>query len=276
MLYGCHVSIKNGYLEAAKFAYQLGARSFQYFPKNPRALSVKEFDNRDAQLCMKFCQEKGIKSIAHSPYPTDLTPSSNKINQLKESLINDLTIADQCGSIGVVVHFGSQIDKSEPLETYKRMIEVLNLILMDWEGDCLLLIENNAGKSGLFGVTIEELVQIRQLTDFPEKIGFCLDTCHLFASGVWDGTNWDEFEHNSEKLNFFTELKAIHLNNSAYPSGSMKDRHAGIKDGYIKENQFIELLRSPYLKNKPAVLETPRTSDTIYKEEIDYLSSLLF
>ena len=189
MIYGSHVSIKNGYLGAAKQAVANDASAFQYFPKNPRSLSIKDFDREDAKNCKQFCKSHQLQSIAHTPYSTSLTPSEDKRKLTIASLLNDLEIANACGSIGVVVHYGSQISQTDPLASYHLMLAMLNGVLSQWDGDCLILLENNAGTKGALGTTFEELVQIRNLCDYPEKIGFCLDTCHAFASGLWTGGN---------------------------------------------------------------------------------------
>ncbi|MFP7299287.1 deoxyribonuclease IV [Neobacillus niacini] len=269
MIFGCHVSIRNGYIGAAKSAALYGARAFQYFPKNPRSLSIKDFDRIDAASCKEFCQEHNIISVAHTPYSTSLTPSGEKKDLTIASLLNDLEIADSCGSVGVVVHYGSQISKSDPLASYHLMLEMLNSVLGQWDGDSLLLIENNAGTKGALGTTFEELVQIRNLADHPEKIGFCLDTCHMFASGLWNGENTKEFFSKGKELNYFEHLKMIHLNNSKYESGSKKDRHANIfENGIIKEESLKEIVTSPIIKDIPLVLETPDDEGISHKDEI--------
>jgi deoxyribonuclease-4 len=272
MKFGCHVSIKEGYLGAARSAKLIGASSFQYFPKNPRSLSVKQFNREDTRLCNSFCQEHQLISVSHSPYPTSLTPSNDKKEKVVQSLLNDLEITNACGSLGVVVHFGKQINGKDQLASYHLMIEMLNAVLKDWEGECKILLENNAGKPGSMGTTLEEIVQVRKLCDYPEKIGFCLDTCHAFASGLWDGSNWGNLIKKGEELLYFKDLMLIHLNNSKYESSSGKDRHANIfNDGYIKENQFEELVKTPYLKDIPFVLETPLEFGVSHVEEIEQL-----
>lgn len=272
MIFGCHVSIKNGYSGAAKRAAEFGAAAFQYFPKNPRSLSVKDFDLGDASNCKEFCQEHNIVSVAHTPYSTSLTPSEDKKDLTIASLINDLEIADTCGSVGVVVHFGSQISKTDPLASYHLMLEMLNSVLRQWDGECLLLIENNAGTKGALGTTFEELVQIRNLTEYPEKIGFCLDTCHMFASGLWNGENTADFFSKGQELAYFEHLKIIHLNNSKYPPGSRKDRHANIfQNGLIKPEFLQDIIISPVVNHIPFVLETPDDEGVTHKEEIKQL-----
>lgn len=272
MKFGCHISIRNGYLGAAKQAKAMNAQAFQYFPKNPRGLSVKDFNLNDAQLCKKFFEKNDIESVAHTPYPTDLTAVDGaKRKRVVESLINDLHIAEACGSLGVVVHFGKLVDVHEPLKSYQLIIEMLDEVLMDFEGNCKILLENNAGKPGTIGTTLEELVQVRKLSERPNQIGFCLDTCHAFASGLWNGRNWAEVLDKGTKLGYFNHLMVIHFNNSAYPTESGKDRHANILGpGYITESQFNELIHTPQLKRVPFILETPKENIT-HQEELKLL-----
>jgi len=273
MIYGSHVSIRNGYLGAAKQAVANGASAFQYFPKNPRSLSIKDFDQEDSKNCNEFCQNHQLQSIAHTPYSTSLTPSEDKQDLTIASLLNDLQIANACGSIGVVVHYGSQISLTDPLASYHLMLAMLNGVLSQWDGNCLILLENNAGTKGALGTTFEELVQIRNLCEYPDKIGFCLDTCHAFASGLWTGENSGELLEKGESLGYFAELKAIHLNNSKYPTGSKKDRHANIfhTNGMIQAHQIKELITSPVFKGIPLVLETPDDEGLSHREEIEML-----
>lgn len=275
MRFGSHISIRNGYLGAARHAIKIGAKAFQYFPKNPRSLSVKEFDFHDAEECARYCKEHDLLTIAHTPYPTNLVADDDQIKLVIDSLLNDLEIANAIGSIGVVVHFGVLKNASNPLEGYQRMIGTLNDVLSRWDGEALILLENNAGKSGPTGTRFEELVQIRQLTNFPEKIGFCLDTCHVFANGVWDGDNWNDVESKGIELGYFEHLKAVHLNNSAYPTRSMKDRHANIPYGEIKVEQLKEFLSSSVFGDIPFVLETPHEGHFSHEDEIKFLNEMM-
>lgn len=274
MKLGSHVTISNGYLAAAKAAVKLGASAFQYFPKNPRSLSLKAYDHRDTDACARFCQEQGLVSIAHTPYTTNLSIEDPEMQQvMASSILNDLDIAEACGSIGVVVHFG-KYKGPDPLQGYKLMIDMLNNVLMNWKGKALLLIENNAGQGVKMGLTLEELVQIRKLTDYPDKIGFCFDTCHAFASGLWTGRNWTTIMEKGIELGYFTNLKAIHLNDSVYPSSSFRDRHANVGKGCIGENNIKEFLRSTVIKDLPIILETPSSKEYSHLEEIKCVHTL--
>ncbi|MGV3488581.1 MAG: TIM barrel protein [Tuberibacillus sp.] len=199
MRFGCHISTKNGYWGAARTAKQIGASAFQYFPKNPRSLRLKSFDHHDAERCAAFCSENEIASIGHSAYGCNLSAENDKRQAVIDCVLNDLDINQACGSIGTVVHFGT-FHGDDPLEGYKRMIDTLNDILSRWNGNSLILIENNAGKGDQLGLTLEELVKIRQLTEYPEKVGFCFDTCHAFGAGLWAGENWKEVMDNGKEL----------------------------------------------------------------------------
>jgi len=277
MKIGSHVSIREGYLGAAKMAYALGAQAYQYFPKNPRNLGVKAFDAKDAAACKAFCLEKGIVSIAHTPYPTNLCVDDPQLRlRTIDSIRNDLAIADACGSIGVVVHFGQYKGSNpDPLYGYQIMIQLLNELLRDWQGETKLLLENNAGQGGRMGITLEELTQIPELTQVTEKIGFCLDTCHLFAGGVWTGDNWPDVLKKGEELGYFQHLHAVHLNDSVYPSGSFRDRHASLGRGQIGEDALQTLLRTSYIQKVPIVLETPNTAGFTHRDELRLISQWL-
>ena len=267
------MSIQHGYLNAAKTALRIGAQSYQFFPKNPRGLGIKKFDHKDAEQCKQFCKENEILSIAHTTYPTNLAAEGVEKNKIIESVLNDLEITNACGSIGLVVHFGVYKGK-DLIHGYQNIIASLNEILSKWDGETLILLENQAGQGVKMGTTMEELTQIRNLVDEPEKIGFCLDTCHAFASGLWTGDNQVEFIKRGDELDYFSHLKAIHLNDSMFPVNSFRDRHANIGKGYIGEERFKNLLQSPFLQDLPLILETPSNQNYTHQDEINYLKNL--
>lgn len=272
---GCHISIRNGYAGAARTAVRLGATAFQYFPKNPRGLAVKEFDPADAAACAAICREHGIRSIAHTTYATNLAAEGALREPTVRSLRNDLDIADACESIGVVVHFGKWKSGHDPLDGYKLILSALNETLDGRLGEARLLIENQAGEGTGIGTTMEELTSIRSFAERPEMIGFCLDTCHLFASGVWDGTNGESLLKLGRDIGFFTHLMAVHVNDSVYPAGSRRDRHANIGRGAIGEEALGALLRTEELASLPLVLETPVIRGETHAPEIALLRSIV-
>lgn len=273
MYVGRHVSIRNGYLGAAKMAKSLGASAFQYFTKNPRSLKLKRYDEHDAEACRRYCLQHNIRSIAHMPYPTNIATKDPKLRQLVEaSLRNDLEIAEACGSVGLVVHVGKYVG-NDPLQGYKNSIQCLNNVLSDWQGKAQILLENGAGESGQLGWTFEECTTIRTLTQFPELIGFCLDTCHLFVSGIWTGDNWSKVWEQGEQAQYWDFLKAIHLNNSVYASGSRRDQHAAIRTGCIQPSAFRALLSTSWFHQLPIILETPNEEEHLLREELALVKS---
>ncbi|TYP72542.1 deoxyribonuclease IV [Paenibacillus methanolicus] len=268
MIAGCHVSTQGGYKMAARRAMQIGANAFQYFSKNPRSLAIKDFDASDAAKCAEISREHGLASIAHSPYPTNIaSEDAYHRERTAMSLLNDLAIAEACGSIGVVVHFGVY-KGPDPLEGYRNAVITLSAVASQWAGSAKLLIENQAGEGTDMGMTIEELAQIRSLCRDPHKIGFCLDTCHLFAAGVWRGEAEAEWFAKAEKLGVLAHTEAFHLNDSVYPSGSRRDRHAVIGEGHIGEDGLNWLLNHPLAACKPFVMETPSGEDGTHRDQL--------
>ena len=272
MRIGSHVSIRRGFRSAAAHARSLGGGAYQYFPKNPRSLGVKAFDRRDALRCADYCREHDLASIAHSPYPVNLAAEDEaQRERTAASLQNDLDIADACGSLGVVVHFGIYKGR-DVLQGYRNIIQCLDRVLSQWEGAAKLLIENQAGDHAFMGTSFEELVNIRSFSRHPDKIGFCLDTCHLFASGVWNGSNGEEWAAKARSIGYFDALTAVHANDSVYASGLKRDRHAAVGQGEIGEAGFRWLLSVPEIRAVPLVLETPETANASHAEQIRLLA----
>src|SRR5690606_28147015 len=136
----------------------------------------------------------------------------------------------------------------------------LDTVLEQWAGSAKLLIENQAGDHAFMGTTFEELVQIRSLSKYADRIGFCLDTCHLFAAGGWDGSNEAAWSAKARGIGYFDHLAAIHLNDSVYGSGERKDRHAPVGQGMIGADAMRRLLAIPEIRRTPLVLETPEAA----------------
>ncbi|WP_128101732.1 deoxyribonuclease IV [Paenibacillus sp. DCT19] len=275
---GAHVSTRGGFLQAAKRAHGIGATAFQYFPKNPRSLVLKDFDQTDAKQCREWCEQQGIASIAHSPYPTNpaigMIRGEAAFHAIISSIRNDLQIAEACGSVGTVVHFG-HMKSTNPLEGYQNLIQCLDTVLQSWEGQAKILLENQAGDHGSMGTTMEELVQIRKLSQFPEHIAFCFDTCHAFASGMWERGNEEAMLEKGRQLGYWEWLAAVHFNDSKYASASCKDRHARIGQGYIGLQGMQELLGSSEFQQAVVVLETESGEDGTHRDDLSLMRSWL-
>lgn len=274
MKIGCHISVAKGFENAAKRAEELGAKSFQVFTKNPRGLRPKKLDVADAEQGVLYCVEHDITVVCHTPYITNLsTPKDDLWRATIRSIKEDLTIADAYGAVGAVVHCGKHVGEGEEYGK-ARMVETLNKILEEYDGDTLLLLENTAGQGTELGLEIKDLVEVRSRTKHPEKIGFCFDTCHGFAAGIWSESNFTEFMKEWKESGYLNHVKAIHFNDSKVPFGSRKDRHEKIGKGEIGSNPLKLFLQCPSLRNIPFILETPVEDETEYGEEIQYLHAL--
>lgn len=275
---GGHHSIRAGFAGAAQTAMKQGGNCFQFFSKNPRSLTVKNYDRADALRCKQLCTEHELLSVIHTPYPTNLAidyeEANDQFNRTVSSLINDLEMSEACGSIGIIVHFG--IYKGiNMLQGYQNIIQCINKVLSGWRGNSLLLLENQAGDHGDMGMTIEELTKIRDLCDNPEYVGFCLDTCHAFAAGMWTGDQDHHFVDKAYQLHFWEHVKCIHLNDSVYPAHARKDRHARVGEGYIGKKGFEFFLSIPEVRTKPMIMESKTGKEGTYREDIDRVRSLV-
>lgn len=272
---GCHLSIAKGFEAAVKNALRLEAESFQFFSKNPRAFKSKKVDLADAAKGIALMREHGLIAIAHSPYITNLSTPKPDLQELTvRSLVEDLTICDAYGSPGLVVHSGKHVEMGE---TYgqDRMVETLNLILAEYQGPCQILLENTAGQGSEIGTTLEQLMATRARTNAPERIGFCFDTCHGFAAGIWSGETLAEFLQAGRETGYFEELRAIHLNDSKGPFGNRRDRHELIGKGEIGTEALRAFLRTPEFRDLPAMLETPVEDEAAYGPEMAYVRELI-
>lgn len=274
MKFGCHISIAKGLTQAAKQAEQLGANTFQVFTKNPRSLRPKKLNQSDADRGVAFCEENNIVLVAHTPYITNLSTPKEDLHRLTiRSIQEDLQIAEAYGAIGAVVHCGKHVGQGEA-QGKQRMIETLNEILKDYQGSTKLLLENTAGQGSELGLTIEELVEIREATSVADHIGFCFDTCHGFAAGIWSEETFSELVLEMEQTGYINNLVAIHFNDSKVEFQSRKDRHEKIGYGKIGANALANFLTAPVFERIPFILETPVKNEDEYRDEILFLKRL--
>lgn len=274
MKIGCHIGVSKGFFKASQRAKELGAEAFQVFTKNPRGLRPKKLDREDAEKGVRFCRENGLVLVAHTPYITNLSTPKKDLHEVTiRSIKEDLQIAEAYGAVGAVVHCGKHVGKGVEYGT-RRMIETLNLILKDYEGKTKLLLENTAGQGSELGLAIDELVTIREATDYPEKIGFCFDTCHGFAAGVWSEDSFNDLVRTMDETGYLKHLAAIHFNDSKAPFNSRKDRHAKIGRGEIGSSALAKFLTCEAFAGLPVILETPVEDEEEYAEEIRYLHAL--
>lgn len=272
---GCHISVGKGFSKAAQRANDLGAKSFQVFTKNPRGLRPKKLDEKDAAKGREICQQHGIIVVAHTPYITNLSTPKEDLHEVTiRSIREDLSIAEAYGAVGAVVHCGKHVGEGVEYGT-NRMVETLNLILEEYHGPVRLLLENTAGQGSELGLTIRDLVAIRQATKYPDKIGFCFDTCHGFAAGAWNGDTVDALIKEMRETGYLDHLVAVHYNDSKAPFDSRKDRHEKIGKGEIGAEALGRFLRTGAFDHLPIILETPADDEQEYAEEMVYVKTEL-
>jgi len=256
---GAHVSIAGGVNKAPKRAKKQDCEVMQIFAQNPQSHKTPETSLKEAGLFKLACKKYQIKKIyAHAPYLVNLASPNNRIRYGSISLIQrNLKRASLLGCKYLMTHLGSygESDKKQGLE---RVIKSLNKILADYHGSCQLLLELSAGSGHILGSQFEEIAQI--LKNLPQfKIGVCLDTAHIYASG-YDLGNKKAIDKTFKKFSRIIgmpKLKLVHLNDSAAQLSSRKDRHADIGDGQIGLKNLAAVLNHPLLKNINFILETP-------------------
>lgn len=275
MKIGCHISVSKGFLKAAESASNLGANTFQIFTKNPRSFKSKIINMEDASKGKEYCTENKISVVCHTPYITNLsTPKPDLQEATILSIVEDLKITEAYGSFGAVVHCGKHVGEGVEYGI-DRMVETLNHILARYNGPAKILLENTAGQGTELGLDPKTLVEIRNMTKFPERIGFCFDTCHAFSAGQWNDETFSEFINTAEKAGYLDLIEVIHFNDSKVPYSSKKDRHEKIGSGEIGAIALQKILNYNKFADIPFILETPVEKEIDYKDEIILVQKLL-
>ena len=267
---GSHLSASKGYLAMGKQAVKLGATTFAFFTRNPRGGSAKAIQEQDVAAFLTYAQEHQIqKIVAHAPYTLNLCSADPSIREFaKNTLADDLVRMEYTPHQFYNFHPGSHVKQGVEVGI-AQIAEALNAVLKP-EQTTTVLLETMAGKGSEVGRTFEELRAILDRVDLQEKMGVCLDTCH-----VWDG-GYDIVDHLDAVLEEFDtvigleRLHAIHINDSKNPMGSHKDRHEKIGEGTIGLDAMVRIINHPQLRQVPVFLETPN-DDAGYAAEIALL-----
>lgn len=258
---GCHLSSSKGYVSMAKEAQKINANTFQFFTRNPRGGNAKAINEKDIEAFLQESRSTDLSPIlAHAPYTLNACSADENLrNFAKSTMADDLKRMEY--TPGNMYNFHPGCHVKQGTETGIRLIaQMLNEILSPDQNTTVLL-ETMAGKGTEIGGCFEELRQILDLVELHDHMGICLDTCH-----IWDG-GYDIVNHLDEVLTEFDHkiglkrLKAVHLNDSMNPTGSHKDRHAKLGEGYIGLDTFKRIVNHPALKNLPFYLETPNDLD---------------
>ena len=273
MKLGCFLSNSKGYRHMLKEALYAQADTFQFFTRNPRGGNAKALDPVDIAEYNRLAAQNDIGPImAHSPYT--LNPCAARPD-IREFTIN--TMKDDLARLkdipGVLYNFhpGSHVGQG-PEEGIRLIAESLNEILTE-DTNPKILLETMSGKGSEVGRTFEELKQIMDMVELKDKLGVCMDTCHVYDAGYNIVEDLDGVLEEFDRIIGIDKLYGIHLNDSKNPYASHKDRHEKIGQGSIGLEGFSRILNHPVLKNLPFYLETPNELDG-YKEEIALLRSL--
>ena len=270
---GCHLSCSKGFTAMERDAERIGATTFQFFTRNPRGSSVKALDLEDIREFLKRKEEKGLGTlVAHAPYTLNACSADEKVREFaRNTMADDLERLEHTPGNVYNFHPGSHVKQGT--ETGIRLIaETLNAILKP-EQSTIVLLETMAGKGSEVGSRFEELREILDRVELSEKMGVCLDTCHVWDGGYDIAGDLDGVLTEFDRIVGLSRLKAVHLNDSMNPLGARKDRHARIGEGHIGLDALVRVVNHPALRALPFCLETPNDLEG-YKREIGLLRSL--
>ncbi len=269
---GCHLSVAKGFAAMGKTAESIGANVFQFFTRNPRGGSAKAIDSDDAAKLLEISDNLGFgKLLAHAPYTLNACAANGDTRQFAfDTMADDLKRMEYFPHNYYNFHPGSHVGQG--IETgIEKIADVLNGILTESQTTTVLL-ETMAGKGSEVGGKFEELRAIINRVELSNKVGVCLDTCHVFDAGYDIVNDLDGVLKRFDDVIGLQRLKAVHLNDSKNPLGSHKDRHEKIGQGFIGADAIKRIITHPSLKNLPFYLETPNELDG-YAKEIQLLKS---
>ena len=269
---GCHLSASKGYLAMAKQATEIGANTFQFFTRNPRGGQAKPIDEKDIEGFLQYSKENGINVIlAHAPYTLNACSADEGIRKFAKMIMqDDLKRMEYTPGNYYNFHPGSHVGQGVE-QGIEYIAEMLNEILTENQTTTVLL-ETMAGKGSEIGRNFEEIQTIISKVKLQDKIGVCLDTCHVWDGGYDIVNNLDKVLDEFDKIIGLNKLKAIHLNDSMNDFEAHKDRHAKIGEGKIGLEALTRVINNPKIKDLPFYLETPNEIDG-YQKEIEILKN---
>lgn len=280
MIIGSHVSFgTDQLLGSAKQAKSFGANTFMFYTGAPQNTIRKEIDDNKTKEALEYMKENNIdinNVICHAPYIINLANRENEVswNFSCSFLKNEIARITKMKVNYIVVHPGNSLKMDRDI-ALDNIASAINLII-DENTKPMILLETMAGKGTECGKTMNELKTILDKIILKDKVGICLDTCHLNDSGI-DIKNFDEYLNLFDKLIGLDKIKCIHINDSKNEIGSHKDRHANIGYGTIGFDNLINVLYNEKLKNVPKILETPYIEEyPPYKLEIEMILTKKF
>lgn len=267
MLYvGCHLSSVKGFENMGKEAVGIGANTFQFFTRNPRGGKAKEIDPDDVKRFLELSRERGFgKLVAHAPYTLNPCSATKKVRDFAFMVMeDDMKRMEYIPGNYYNFHPGSHIGQGTE-KGIELIVEVLNKIISP-DQSTIVLLETMAGKGSEIGGKFEELAAIIDGVKEKNKIGVCMDTCHVNDAGYDIINDLDGVLKEFDDIVGLNRLHALHINDSLNPAGAHKDRHARLGEGYLGIETITKFINHPALKGLPCVLETPNELEGYAKE----------
>ena len=263
---GCHLSASGGYLAMGKAAVSIGANVFQFFTRNPRGGAAKAIDENDVKAYLEYAQENGIgKILAHAPYTINPCAADPKVlNFARETFADDLRRMEHTPGNYYNFHPGSHVKQGID-RGIELIVETIDGAMFDGMNTTVLL-ETMAGKGTEVGSRFEEIAEIIKRAKYPQYLGVCLDTCHIYDAGYDIVNDLDGVLGQFDKVIGLDRLKAIHLNDSKNPYSSHKDRHEVIGGGSLGMDTITKVINHEKLRDLPFYLETPNDLQGYGKE----------
>ena len=262
MLYiGNHTSSSKGYLAMGKQTLANGGNTFAFFTRNPRGGKAKEIDPQDVQKFLQLAQENHFgKIVAHAPYTMNCAAAKENLRDFaRETMADDLKRLELTPGNYYNFHPGSHVGQGAETGIAK-IAEILNEVLTE-EQSTTVLLETMSGKGSEVGRNFEELREIIDRVERKDKLGVCLDPCHVWDGGYDIVNDLDGVFAEFDRVIGLDRLKAIHLNDSMNGFGSHKDRHAKIGEGEIGMEALARVIRHPATAGIPFILETPNDDE---------------
>lgn len=269
---GCHMSVAKGFYAMGKEAVKIGANTLQFFTRNPRGSKAKAIDLEDIAKFRTLMEENHFPVVlAHAPYTLNPCSADEKVREFAlNTMQDDLERMELLPGNLYNFHPGSHVGQGTA--TGIAFIQAaLNHILKP-EYHTTVLLETMAGKGSEVGRNFEELREILDGVQLSEKMGVCLDTCHVHDGGYDLVNRLDDVIEEFDRIIGLNRLRAVHLNDSMNPLAAHKDRHAKIGEGKIGAQALVSVINHPALRELPFYLETPNELPG-YAAEIAFLKS---
>ena len=268
---GCHLSPSKGLLAMGYDALSICANTFQFFLRNPRGSKAKPLDGADAAALMDLLRrEDMLPMVAHAPYTLNPCAADPRVQEFANMVMaDDLRRMEAFPGNLYNFHPGSHVGQG-PAAGVEKTAALLNALL-GADMPTTVLVETMAGQGSEIGGTFQQVGEILRRVNRQEKVGVCLDTCHVFAAGYDIVNDLEGVLEAFDRHIGMGRLKALHINDSLFPLGSHKDRHAPIGKGCIGLDALLHLVNHPALSRLPMILETPQDDLSGYAREIRLL-----